>query len=121
MVYMYQQSRGYLSLTISCAAEENIRLLFTREFFKLVNGTYPSIDTITDSCYSAELISNEMYDNLLELNNTAKKDKARKLLRFVQDIISQDSQALRKFLDILNENDVCQDSVKNLRISMPSQ
>ena len=108
-------------MTISCVGEENVRLLFTKEFSKLVNGTCNSIDCITDSCFSAELISGEIYDNLLALNNITKKDKARKVLRIVQDVISQDSQALRKFLDILNENDVCQDSVKNLRSSMPSQ
>ncbi len=59
-----------------------------------------SISSIADYCYSKNLISNDIYSEIVELN-ISKADKTRKLLMDVEQNISLRTEAFEDFCEVL--------------------
>ena len=80
--------------------------LFKELFPVLVKALKSSIKSVADECWSDDLISEETYDAVMDLN-LIDADKARKLLKNVQHTISCDPQAFEKFHVIVDKFGGC--------------
>ena len=85
--------------------EDNCSML-KKWFPRLVMALQPHIGSATDECWSKDLISEETYDAVMDLNLT-NADKARRLLKNVWQTISCDPQAFEKFRGIVDKLDGC--------------
>ena len=74
--------------------------MFKKWFPRLVKALQPSISSVADECWSEDLISEETYDAVMDLNLT-NADKARRLLKNVMQTISCDPQGLERFRGIV--------------------
>ena len=83
-------------------------------FGKLVAVLHAHIKSVADECFAESLISEEMYDAVLDLNKT-KADMARKVLREVNKTISHQHRAWDKFLTILDNVSGCKQLVEEMR------
>ena len=75
-------------------------------FRLLVKALKPSIKSVADECWGEDLISEETYDAVMDLN-LIDADKARKLLKNVRQTISCDPQAFEKFHVIIDKFGGC--------------
>ena len=72
----------------------------------LVTAVSDCVQPVSDQCLAEELISESVYDMVLELRETS-KDKARALILAVRKSIKTDSSHLEKFLSILKQQVTC--------------
>ena len=93
--------------------ENNLRL-FRELFPNLVSCLQPSIKSVADLCFSKNLVSEETFTSILELNMTS-ADKTRRLLMNIKQTISHDSNAIDKLCCILTEVGGCDSVVKELK------
>ena len=84
-------------------AYHQISKAFLSCFDNMVSGLQDSIGSVADKCLSRNLISDETYHGILQLNMT-NSDKTRKLLMNVKETISRNSGAFAEFLDVLDES-----------------
>ena len=85
---------------------------------RLVKALQPSISSVADECWSEDLISEETYDAVMDLNLT-NADKARRLLKNVLQTISCDPQAFEKFRDIVDKFGGCGGTMDAITILPP--
>ena len=69
---------------------------------------------MADKFFSRNLISDETYRAIFELNMT-KSDKTRKLLMNVKETISENSGAFTEFLEVLDDESGCERLVHDLK------
>ena len=81
-------------------------IVFKKLFPLLVKALKPSIKSVADECWGEDLISEETYDAVMDLN-LIDADKARKLLKNVRQTISCDPQAFEKFHVIIDKFGGC--------------
>ena len=84
-------------------AHHQISKAFSSSFDNLISGLQDSIGSVADKCFSRNLISDETYRAITELNIT-NSDKTRKVLMNVKETISRNSGAYAEFLKVLDES-----------------
>ena len=80
--------------------------VFKNMFPKLVTGIKASISTMCDECYGRSLISEEMYESLLQLN-ASDAEKARRMLLNVKQVIALHEEKFQEFVEVLREVEGC--------------
>ena len=105
---------SYYAIYYLYFAHHQISKVFSSSFDNLISGLKDCIGSLADKCISRNLISDETYRAILELNIT-KSDKTRKLLMNVKETISRNSGAFAEFLEILDEISGCEQLVNDLK------
>ena len=80
---------------------------------KLVTGIKASISTVCDECLSRSLISEDLYESLLQLN-ASDADKARRVLLNVKQVIALREEKFQEFVEVLREVGGCVDLAEEL-------
>ena len=86
-------------------------------FADLVVTVKPCVHSVADHCLSEGLISVEAYYTINNLHNLIDSDKARILLRHIQDAVSQKPESLLCFITVLNNVGGCEELVHKLQKS----
>ena len=80
--------------------------VFIKMLPKLVIGIKASISTVCDECLSRSLISEELYESLLQLN-ASDADKARRVLLNVKQVVALHEEKFQEFVEVLREVGGC--------------
>ncbi len=81
--------------------------IFLRVYPDLIHSVMPCVMTVADHCYSEELISPDMYDQLLQRQNWIDVEKTRNLLSSIRTVLSSRPTALKEFVTVLSQVDYC--------------
>ena len=104
---------SYYAIYYLYFAHHQISKVFSSSFDNLISGLQDCIGSLADKCISRNLISDETYRAIIELDIT-KSDKTRKLLMNVKET-TRNSRDFAKFLEVLDEISGCKQLVHDLK------
>ena len=73
-----------------------------KSFPDLVSGLEPNIKTLSDHFFSVSLITQDVYEQVIQLNMTT-SDKTRMVLLCIKKKIEEDTNSFELFTDVLGE------------------
>ena len=80
----------------------------------LVSALMPCVNSVSDYCISVGLISEDTYDNIIQLDLT-NKDKARILLSNIRTTLSSNAKAYDDFIIVIEKVDACKYLVERMQ------
>ena len=88
--------------------------MFMSVYADLIVAVKPCVQSVADLCLSVGLLSEEVYDTIIQRNDLIDSHKARILLSNIRDAISQKPECLRRFITVLHNVGSCEGLVHRL-------
>ena len=85
-----------------------------KRFPDLVSGLDPNIKTLSDHFFSVGLITQDVYEQVIQLNMTT-SDKTRMVLLCIKKKIEEDTNSFELLTDVLGEIESTKESAKSLK------
>ena len=85
-----------------------------KRFPDLVSGLEPNIKTLSDHFFSVSLLTQDVYEQVIQLNMTT-SDKTRKVLLCIKKKIEEDSASFELFQDVIGEIESTKELAKSFK------